>query len=122
MEATAKEIEQNREAMFARMDREQQEAIADGRMCPFCHSPNRAARWFYRKNGGAELVRCENYDFHTKSKARKRPMQRHEWYTVFILLLLANAAMFDGGRVGGMTLMLIAVLIVVFVDGFGFEL
>jgi len=119
MESTAEEIKQNREAMFARMDQEQQEAIASGRACAVCRSPRKQNRWFYRKNGGAELIQCENYDFHTKPKARKAQMKRQDWYVVLILLMFANAALFDGQRGWGMTLTGVAILIVVLVDGFG---
>jgi len=122
MEATAEEIKLNREAMFARMDREQEEAIANGKACPICRSPNKAARWFYRKNGGAQLVQCENYDFHTKPKARKKQMTRQDWYVVVILLMLSNAAMFDGKQGWGTGLMVVATVIVILVDGFGIKL
>ena len=122
MESTAEEVEQNRLAMFGRMDREEQEAIAAGRACSVCRSPNKGARWFYHKYEAKELSRCENYDFHTKPKARKAQMSRHDWYTVLILLMFANAALFDGQRGWGMGLTGIALLIVVLVDGFGVKL
>ena len=54
-----------------------------------------------------------------KTKAR---MTRHEWYTVLILLMFANAALFDGKRGWGMGLTLVAILFVILVDGFGVKL
>jgi len=49
-------------------------------------------------------------------------MTRHEWYTVLILLMFANAALFDGKRGWGMGLTLVAILFVILVDGFGVKL
>jgi len=54
-----------------------------------------------------------------KTKAK---MTRHDWYIVLILLMFANAALFDGKRGWGMGLTLAAILIVVLVDGFGVKL
>ncbi len=117
MEATAEEIKQNREAMFARMDRED----ANVKRCPTCNSPRKQNRWFYRTDGIGSLVQCENFDFHAKSRKRAQ-MTRQDWYFVLTLLVFANAMMFDGGKIGGMLLMGAAILLVVLVDGFGVQL
>lgn len=108
--------------MFARMDREQQEAIAEGRACPKCHSPNKAARWFYRDSDGPQLTRCENYEFHFRPRRRKLPMPRQDWYMAYMLSILAGACFFDGSRVSGGICLAISVLLVVIEYGFGVRL
>jgi hypothetical protein len=126
MDATAVEIEQNRQGMMARMERELQEGIAKGWYCPDCHSPRKQNRWFYTPNGEiGNLIRCTNDTFHTKpkaQKARKKQMSRQDWFIVVILLMLSNAAMFDGKHGWGVGLMIVATLIVILVDGFGIKL
>jgi len=122
MEATAKEIKQNRDGMLARLEREVQEGIVKGYYCPDCHSPNKGNRWFYHKDEATELTRCDNMKWHAKPKARKAQMTRSDWYMVLTLLLLANAALFDEAKSWGMCLMGAAILIVVLVDGFGIKL
>jgi len=54
-------------------------------------------------------------------RKRKAQMKRSDWYMVFTLLVFANAATFDKSYLG-LVLMLVAVLIVVLVDGFGVQL
>ena len=123
MESTAEEVKQNRDNMLARFNREDQEAVASGKVCPDCHSPNKKYRWFFKPTPGlGSFVQCTNYKFHVKPRERKTQMVRHDWYTVLILLMFANAALFDGQRGWGMGLTGVALLIVVLVDGFGVEL
>lgn len=57
-----------------------------------------------------------------KPKARKKQMKRQDWFIVVVLLMLSNAAMFDGKQGWGVGLMLVATLIVILVDGFGVRL
>lgn len=49
-------------------------------------------------------------------------MKRSDWYMVLILLVFANAALFDGQRTWGTGLTAMAILVVVLVDGFGVKL
>lgn len=57
-----------------------------------------------------------------KPRKRKAQMKRSDWYAVYMLSIMSVCLIWDGRRTAGLVVLLLSVVILVTVDGFGIEL